>query len=152
LLTARATEEEKKVVAPLLGKLYISPASSEDKIRDLYEDVSAAVDSRLLSDAAGRNALYKIHVSLGKIVNSLAEQQEAAVASRRVSMSRSVSVASTAFGEDKAGDDDRTVLAEPEIKEEEELGDSGEGTVIQMREGEEEQDSLVDDLLTDGEA
>jgi len=141
------------VVAPLLGKLYISPASSEDKIRDLYEAVSAAVDGRLLSDAAGRNALYKIHVSLGKIVNTLGEQ-EPAVASRRVSMGRSGSVASTVFGEDdKASrDEDRTVLAEPKIKEEEEeeeeLDDSGEGTVIQTR----EQDSLVEDLLSDSEA
>jgi condensin complex subunit 3 len=70
----RATEEEKKLLAQLLGKLYISPASTEEKIREVYAEVSAAVDGKVMSDATGRNALYKIHVSLGKIVNSLTEK------------------------------------------------------------------------------
>ena len=137
------TEDEKKVIAPLLGKLYISPASTEEKIRDLYETVDSAVDSKLLTDATSRNALYKIHVSLGKIVNTLTEQQESAAARR---LSRSVSASASVYGSE-----DRTVLseektivaAEPVIKEEDV---SGEVTVVQ-REG----DSLVDDLLTDGE-
>lgn len=67
-------EEEKKLLAPLLGKLYISPASTEGKIREVYGEVSAAVNDKIISDATGRNALYKIHVSLGKIVNSLTEK------------------------------------------------------------------------------
>lgn len=32
------------------------------------------MDEKLIADATGRNALYKIHVSLGKIVNSLNEK------------------------------------------------------------------------------
>lgn len=67
-------EDEKKLLAPLLGKLYISPASTEEKIREVYAEVSAAVDDKLIPDATGRNALFKIHVSLGKIVNSLTEK------------------------------------------------------------------------------
>jgi condensin complex subunit 3 len=79
-----ATEEEKKLLAPLLGKLYISPASTEAKIREVYAEVSAAVDDKIIAEATGRNALYKIHVSLGKIVNSLTEK---APRSRNVSAS-----------------------------------------------------------------
>jgi len=59
------------VLGPLLGKLHVSPASTEDKIREVYADVSSAVDDKLIADATGRNALFKIHVSLGKIVNTL---------------------------------------------------------------------------------
>lgn len=58
-----------------MGKIHVSPASTEEKIRELYSEVSAAVDDKIVSDATGRNALYKIHVSLGKIVNSLAEKR-----------------------------------------------------------------------------
>ncbi|KAI9651111.1 chromosome condensation complex Condensin, subunit G [Ciborinia camelliae] len=67
--------EEKKILTPLLGKLHISPASSEDKLRATYEEISEAVENKKLGlDATGRNALLKIHVTLGKIVNALAEK------------------------------------------------------------------------------
>ncbi|KFY21474.1 hypothetical protein V493_07376 [Pseudogymnoascus sp. VKM F-4281 (FW-2241)] len=71
-----ATKEEKKILAPLLGKVHISAASSEDKIRALYGEVCIAVEDKLVADATGRNALFKIHVSLGKIVNSLSQKQD----------------------------------------------------------------------------
>ncbi|KAA8564450.1 hypothetical protein EYC84_011385 [Monilinia fructicola] len=67
--------EEKKTLTPLLAKLHISPASSEDKLRATFEEVSEAVENKKLGlDATGRNALFKIHVTLGKIVNALAEK------------------------------------------------------------------------------
>ncbi|CAD6452456.1 20f2412c-e4d4-4a6f-9318-7d68b9c18ca5 [Sclerotinia trifoliorum] len=67
--------EEKKTLTPLLAKLHISPASSEDKLRATYEEISEAVENKKLGlDAAGRNALFKIHVTIGKIVNVLAEK------------------------------------------------------------------------------
>ncbi|AEO69525.1 condensin subunit-like protein [Thermothielavioides terrestris NRRL 8126] len=70
-LGGNAPKEEKKILAALLGKLYVSPASTEPKTRAVYASVCAAVDTQLLADAAGRNALYKLHVALGKIVNNL---------------------------------------------------------------------------------
>jgi condensin complex subunit 3 len=121
-------EEEKKVVALLLGKLHVSPASSEDKIRALYEDVSLAVEDNILSDATSRNALYKIHVSLGKIVNQLDARTGAAdaVNRRSVSVSRSVgtsastrqSVAGSVAGDEEG--EDPTILAPETVKEEDE--------------------------------
>lgn len=70
-------EEEKKLLAPLLGKLHISPASSEEKLRQLYSELNVAVDSKLVSDATGRNAILKLHVALGKIVNAMAAPKPA---------------------------------------------------------------------------
>ncbi|XXH04431.1 hypothetical protein Hte_010846 [Hypoxylon texense] len=142
-LNSNISKEEKKVIAPLLGKLYISPASTEDKIRGLYETVSLAVEENFLSDATSRNALYKIHVSLGKIVNQLGEQDKM---SRR-SGSRSVSLAPS---DDKTITEDVTVIREPAIEEEQEdaQGEGDTSTTIRRSEG----DSLVEDLLTDEEA
>lgn len=75
MCTNNHEEEEKKIFAPLLGKVHVSAASSEEKIRALYDEVCIAVEDKLVPDATGRNALFKIHVSLGKIVNSLAQKQ-----------------------------------------------------------------------------
>lgn len=164
------TEEEKKVVAALLGKLYISPASTESLIRELYTEVSEAVETNLISDTTGRNALYKIHVSLGKIVNSLDQQAEAG--RRRSTMSRSVSLAPDEAGVSAGGrsgtavPEDRTAAgpSEPQIKEEDEEdesivsqagedddGDKSDDTVIQNTTKTEPQDgdSLVSELLDD---
>ncbi|KAL2754660.1 hypothetical protein ACRALDRAFT_2109017 [Sodiomyces alcalophilus JCM 7366] len=141
--------EEKKVIAPLLGKLYISASSSEDKLRETYEEVTFAVNDKLATDTAGRNALNKLHLSLGKAVASLGRT---GLESRRTSRSVSVSV----IGDDRSEATDRTTLTETTIKEEEESvngsvvpmdEDSDEGTIVQSR----GRDTLVDDLLTDEE-
>ncbi|KAI1093339.1 condensin subunit Cnd3 [Rostrohypoxylon terebratum] len=144
-LNSNFSKEEKKVIAPLLGKLYISSASSEDKIRSLYEEISTAVEENILSDATSRNALYKIHVSLGKIVNQLGEQDKM---SRR-STSRSVSLAP----DEKTMIEDTTIVQAPAIKEEEEgednveeEADSSNSTIRRS-----EADSIVEELLSDGE-
>lgn len=152
------TEEEKKSIAPLLGKLFISPTSSEEKIREVYAEVCEAVEGALLTDATGRNALYKIHVSLGKIVNTLDQQQEAGLMRRTAS--RSVSLAPD---NDQTVMEDKTVVKpkEPRIKEEDEDEDmdvdddtptgiaGNDVTVIHTTEKVEEDDSIVDDLLSD---
>lgn len=149
-----AAEAEKKVVAPLLGKLYISPTSTEEKIREVYDEVSIAVDDRLVTETTGRNALNKIHVSLGKIVANLGEQEaEPRRTSRSISAASmapsATSAASAATGTSRNddGDEDKMIMMdrEPTIKEEDE--DSNEGTVIQRSEG----NSLVSELLSDEE-
>ncbi|ETS72895.1 hypothetical protein PFICI_15402 [Pestalotiopsis fici W106-1] len=151
-LDGNISKDEKKVVATLLGKLYVSPASSEEKIRSLYEDVNAAVEGNLLSDATSRNALYKIHVSLGKIVNQLSEQVKGG-GRRSTSRSMSVSVA----GDEKTARED-SVMTQPLIKEEEvsdndddddDTNDRSNDTVRQP--GEMDESSLVQELLSDAE-
>jgi condensin complex subunit 3 len=148
--------EEKKMLAPLLGKLYVSPASTEGKLREVYEEISQAVDGQILSDATGRNALYKLHVSLGKIVNNLDAAGDGMTVLGRRSTSRATSASildDKTVLDDRTVTEDATVMGEPTIKEEEEeeidfdeAADArSDGTVIHRDEG----DSLVDDLLTD---
>lgn len=137
--------------------------------------MSDAVETNLISDTTGRNALYKIHVSLGKIVNSLDQAKEAGLRGRSTA-SRSVSLGPDEHGIGAgqsmrgatAGAEDRTTVGtEPQIKEEEdedgddddmvsradgENDDSGEGTVIQnttTKEEPQDGDSLVSELLDD---
>ncbi|RDA92583.1 hypothetical protein CP533_0949 [Ophiocordyceps camponoti-saundersi (nom. inval.)] len=145
-LRTNISKEEKKLIASLLGKLHVSPGSSEDTIRQLYAQISDAVTAGLLSDATSRNALYKLHVSLGKVVNSLDEQQPL---NRRTS--RSVSVIP-----DRQPVEEKTVIEEPEIKEEEEQEEEEEEEEEQERDIDKTtahatRDSLVDSLLSDGE-
>jgi condensin complex subunit 3 len=104
-------------------------------VRDLYADVSEAVGDGLLADATSRNALYKIHVSLGKIVNVLDEQHPP---NRRTS--RSVSAAL-----DRGATEERAVSEESKIKEEE-FDESDEATVVLKKE---EIDSVSGDISSD---
>ncbi|KAG7290299.1 hypothetical protein NEMBOFW57_000298 [Staphylotrichum longicolle] len=149
-LGGNAPKEEKKIIAALLGKLYVSPASSEATTRDVYAAVCEAVENQLLSDATGRNALYKLHVSLGKIVNNLDAAAEGAPPSvaggkGRRSMSRASSVG---LGAGTAAAEENTVVQhEVQIKEEEEDDDDDAGTVVHRS----PEPSLVDELLSEEE-
>ena len=119
--------------------------------------MSEAVDAQLLADATGRNALYKIHVSLGKIVNNLDQGQEPGFGRRSVS-SRATSV-SLAAPEDKTMMEDRTIVEDRTIIKEEDEEDEGDTTIGAGGGGSRDttvihradEDSLVEDLLTDGE-
>ncbi|TVY29118.1 Condensin complex subunit [Lachnellula hyalina] len=146
-LDSGISREEKKTIAPLLAKLHISSASTESLIRELYDEVSAAIEEKLIGDATGRNALFKIHVSLGKIVNSLVE--EAPVASGRKS-SVTPSVADEektvmAIERDAEVESDKTELVKVEEEED------SEGTVIADVDAKATRDSLVESLLEDSD-
>lgn len=138
--------EQKKSLTPLLAKLHISPASTPSLLRETYAEVSEAIDEKLISDATGRNALFKIHVSLGKIVNAL-EKDKSEVdlrgsvgsASGTIELPLRTSVGSsegvvddktiveTVEGEEE---DAKTVLGEDDIKEEVEEAEEHEETII----------------------
>ncbi|PHH62424.1 hypothetical protein CDD81_7143 [Ophiocordyceps australis] len=159
-LCSNISKEEKKLVAGLLGKLHVSPASSEDKLRHLYALVSQAVDDGLLVDATSRNALYKIHVSLGKIVNTLDQPHHihprpSLLTPASPSLRRSSRSASALRDGHEA-----TLTDQPHIKEEQDESDQGElhqeeeqATSPQSKVPKVEQDatSLLQDLLSDGE-
>ncbi|PVH79560.1 condensin subunit Cnd3 [Cadophora sp. DSE1049] len=154
------SREEKKTLAPLLAKLHISPSSTPTLLREIYAEVSLAIDEKLIADATGRNALFKIHVSLGKIVNTLKEkddEQASLTLNLRGSVnsvtSRKSSVAPSAVDEDKSvlstveGDEELNL---EKVEEEED----DEGTILgnptpKRRSG--TRDSLVDELLSDGD-
>jgi condensin complex subunit 3 len=112
----------------LLGKLYISPGSSPDRLRETYTEVSCAVEDGLLTDAPSRNALYKVHVSLGKIVNGLDE-------SKPVQTDLRASVRSSTAPTDRQGTEDRSELGSTSIPEEaEEEEEVAEETVVLRKE------------------
>jgi len=148
--TYEVLEEEKKALAPLLGKLHISAASTESNIRALYSEVSAAIDDKLIADATGRNALFKIHVSLGKIVNSLVEKPKS-TSGRKSSpivdgAEEDKTMISTTEDDDAASN--RTAVQSREATEEvEEEEAEDEATVIIERQN--KRDSVLDELLTD---
>lgn len=119
------------MLASLLAKLYVSSGSSEDRLREVYTDVSDAVEEGLLTDATSRNALYKIHVSLGKIVNSLDEQQ------RTNNLRTSRSVSQTV---ERQMSEEKTVVEVTQVKEEEEQSEDDVTVVPKM-----ERDSVVEE-------
>ncbi|RDW88233.1 hypothetical protein BP6252_00265 [Coleophoma cylindrospora] len=165
-INSSITKEEKKVLAPLFGKLYISPTSTESKIRETYQEICTAVDEKLISDATGRNSLYKIHVSLGKIVNALTEKEK--VSGRKSVLGQSIrssversSVERSSVGRSSAersivDPDDKTVMEDDDRSEATMRAESvaktvedDEGTIVP--DADTTKDSLVDDLLSDDE-
>lgn len=141
--------EEKKTIAPLLAKLHISPASTETLIREVYDEVSAAIEEKLIGDATGRNALFKIHVSLGKIVNLLIEKEKSLPPGRKSSVAPSVADEDrTVMTIEDDGEAEKTELVKVEEEDEDE---EGEGTVIADVDAKATRDSLVESLLEDSD-
>lgn len=68
------TEEERKVLCSMLGKLYITAEAEADKLRELYDHVSESVSGKVASDALSKAALNKLEQSLAKIVGSMEEE------------------------------------------------------------------------------
>ncbi|UKZ79364.1 hypothetical protein TrVFT333_007115 [Trichoderma virens FT-333] len=142
-LRGNINKAEKKLVAGLLGKLYVSPNSSEEKLRETYDVICEAIEEGLVTDTTGRNALLKIHVSLGKIVNSLDDQRPA---QGRTSRSVSEAVDRQSPSEKSAHsnpDDDKDPDEDKEVKIED---DSDNSTVVPENP---ERDELVEELLSD---
>ncbi|KAI9729659.1 MAG: hypothetical protein M1818_008412 [Claussenomyces sp. TS43310] len=158
-LNSSASKEEKKILAPLLAKIHVSAASTGGKIRDLYSEVSLAVEDKLLTDATSRNSLYKIHVNLGKIVNGMGEKRgrESSVNDGRMSTvleDRPTPANDEEDGEDEGDTEETAQLAEQMQEEggEDEVGEdqgikAGIKTTLAMR----TRDSLVEELLSDEE-
>jgi len=155
-------EQEKKLLAPLLAKLFISPASTPSLLRELYAEISeAAEDKKLTLDATGRNSLYKIHVSLGKIVNALDKEAEntppPAKAGRKSSASPSLADEEESVIE--ADEDDKTIVERTVKKgkgdDQEDAEDEDTILALQMQVKREvqsqERDELVEELLSDVE-
>jgi condensin complex subunit 3 len=64
-------EEEKKALCSMLTKLYITAEADADKLKELYEEVSDAVNGKVVSDALSKSALNRFEQSMSKIVGSM---------------------------------------------------------------------------------
>lgn len=60
------TEEERKAIIAMLGKLYISANSKTEKLQSTIELVVEAINGKIAQDAPARNALKKLHSALSK--------------------------------------------------------------------------------------
>ena len=60
------TEEEKKALIAMLGKLYITAHSEGEKLQSTIELVVSAINDKIAQDTSSRNALNKIHSALSK--------------------------------------------------------------------------------------
>lgn len=96
-----------------------------------------------MTDATSRNSLYKIHVSLGKIVNALDERQATERTSRRASGTNEPSVSG-----DKSSVGDKSTEADESKIEQQEDEDEPEATVVASK-NQPEDGSLLDELLSD---
>ncbi|MCJ1416351.1 hypothetical protein MMC32_002686 [Xylographa parallela] len=59
-------KEEKKPILSMLGKLYITPTSTVEKLQSAYDLAAEAIELKIAPDAGSRNALTKLHTALSK--------------------------------------------------------------------------------------
>ena len=90
----------------------------------------------MTSDATGRNALYKIHISLGKIVNSLTEKTS------RTRKSSAAPEEKTSLGEDGSEESTMEKIELVKVEEKDEA-------IVLADEAKAARDSLVEELLSD---
>ena len=60
------TEEDKKALIAMLGKLYITANSRTEKLQSAIELVVEAIEGKVAQDAPSRNSLNKLHSALTK--------------------------------------------------------------------------------------
>ena len=60
------TEEDRKALITMLGKLYISANSKTEKLQSTIELVMEAIEGKVAQDAPSRNALKKLQSALSK--------------------------------------------------------------------------------------
>ena len=65
------TEEDKKTLASMLGKLYVTANSSPEKLSTVNELVIEAIDGKIASEAASKTALNKLHLAVSKALQEV---------------------------------------------------------------------------------
>ena len=117
-----------------MGKLYITPTSTWEKLQSVYDLVTEAIELKIAPDAACRTALTKTQVALGKAIG------EAPQTIRKSTVQEGMTILEGAVT--KA---DETQLAEAEKED----------VDVKMEDIIEEctdiRDSIVDELLEDDE-
>ncbi len=128
------TEEDKKALIAMLGKLHFTANSKTEKLQSTIELVVEAIDNKVAQDAPSRNALNKLHLALSK-------------ASGEAGKVKPISEDTLApVGKDNG----LTTVEEPGVEEsvmanEEDVGMAG----VEDEGVTEVQDSLLEELLTD---
>jgi len=132
----------------MLGKIYVTPTSTPEKLQSVYELVAEALELKIAPDATTRNALTKLHTALGKAVGETATKT-----SMKSTVPEEVSEADE--NNTEAG---QTMLADTDRKDQDiKMEDAEEEGVKDVEESILEEgptyakDSILDELLDDGE-
>lgn len=128
-------EEDRKALITMVGKLYITSNSDQEKLRSTTELVIEAIDNKTANDAPSRNALNKLHLALGKAMGEAGKAKKSAENLRAPTNEEGLTTIEGPGGEE-------SVLAKDEDVPMETVEEEG------MTEA---QDSLLEELLTDDE-
>ncbi|KAI9720314.1 MAG: hypothetical protein M1828_005698 [Chrysothrix sp. TS-e1954] len=98
------TREERKTHIAMLGKLYITPNSDPEMLKNVNRLVAEAIDDKVAADAVTRNSLTKLQAALAKCMEThTSVPASSRPASRDKSSGGDIDDAETVAGE---GDDD----------------------------------------------
>ena len=131
----------------MIGKIYVTPTSTPEKLQSVYELVGEVLQLKIAPDATTRNALTKLHTALGKAVGETATKP-----SRKSSMPEEVTVA-----DEDDGEAEQTVLADTNSGNDIKMEDVGEEEATEVKDSLVEEgltnvkDSILDELLDDEE-
>ncbi|KAI9791351.1 MAG: hypothetical protein M1833_001542 [Piccolia ochrophora] len=73
ICASSCNRDEKKIYAGLLTKLYITPHASPERLQNVFELASNALENKAVADATSRNALNKLLSAVEKIIRDKAE-------------------------------------------------------------------------------
>ncbi|KAL8922423.1 MAG: hypothetical protein Q9208_005145 [Pyrenodesmia sp. 3 TL-2023] len=66
--THNGAGEERKVLLTMIGKIYVTPNSTREKLRAVNDLVVEAIDEKVATDATTRNALNKLNLALTRVL------------------------------------------------------------------------------------
>jgi len=89
-ITDISTEDERKLLISLLGKLYLSQNSDPLKLQAVYKLVEEAVESNIAADATTRNTLAKVRNTLWKATGTDQDLSRSRATSRAPSIAPSI--------------------------------------------------------------
>jgi condensin complex subunit 3 len=116
-------EERKLLVGGLVAKCHLTKEAGRELLKEVYENVVEAIEAKVMAEAAGKNTLAKVEVTVGKLLAEIQEEEGG-----------DVTVVPARDGEDEDGEEeeaeaeaDLTVIpeetaegeAEPAVQEEE---------------------------------
>jgi condensin complex subunit 3 len=72
LVTSQVSKDEKKVLFSVLGRLHLPPGGCDgERLKAVLELVAEAVETKVASDATGRNVLAKLQTGLLKLMHDV---------------------------------------------------------------------------------
>ena len=137
-------ENEKKVLASMLSKLYVTSNSTFSKLQKVFDLVTEAIDSKISNDVLSRNSLTKFHTALSKAIADNCAT-ETATKTRESSAKGEMVLVAVDRESEKNIQEGGVKLGEEDGDEEDKVMQNG----IVKHEDREDKDSILDELLDD---